>query len=143
MISTRPPNLLAQFDALDDLDRISTPPHSPRGEEKLKPDTTDLTDYELVNFLVTHGFERDTARKISDDLGTELVCDLKYSTQEEIDHIKYLSPEEHTKLWDIVLEVWVGLTITENIAARDINHNIDNLELQGLTSLLKRLKTRV
>jgi hypothetical protein len=101
----------------------------------------DLKDYELVNFLVTHGFERDIARKISDDLATEQVRDLVYSTQEEIDHIEYLSPEEHTKLWDIVLEVWDGLTITEKIAARDINHNLDNQELQGLTSLLKRLKT--
>jgi hypothetical protein len=143
MISTRPPNLLAQFDALDDLDRISTPPHSPRVEEKPKPDTTDLTDFELVNFLVTHGFERDTARKISDDLSIELVRYLVYSTQEEIDRIEYLSPEEHTKLWDIVLEVWNGLTLTEKNAARDINHKVDNYELQGLTSLLKRLKTRV
>jgi hypothetical protein len=76
---------------------------------------TDSKDYELVNFLVENGFERDKARKISDDLGSEKRRDLVYNTRKNIDDLEYLSSDEKELLWNIVLDVWDGLPLSERI----------------------------
>ena len=80
----------------------------------------DPKDYELVNFLVENGFKRDIARQISDDLGSEERRDLVYSTRQNIDDLEYLSSEEKELLWNMVLDVWNGLTLSEKIRIRDI-----------------------
>jgi hypothetical protein len=61
----------------------------------------EATDYELVNFLVGRGFDRNTARRISEDLASEKEGDLKYSTEDEIDALEYLTPAEKQELWAI------------------------------------------
>jgi hypothetical protein len=63
----------------------------------------EATDFELVNFLVGRGFDRNTARRISEDLASEEENDLKHSTEDEIDALQYLTAAEKQGLWALVV----------------------------------------